>query len=237
MQDLRVERGYTVIKVTEPTDTGLATQEDPIEAIRALARSRREPEPSRHLFLELSTGTLGSDGPVPGCGCPTCRTLAAGGSWATAAHAEGMVLMLAAMAPEDRLPALQVAEAARIRLGYDVALPSPEVLAALVALVPGVVRAPRNAHRNGKPEPLPVEAARAVSILEVADRLGLELKRVGTGYRGPCLLHGGEHDNFALRPERNRFKCFVCDAGGDAIALWMHVTGQEFHEAVKEIAP
>ena len=224
-----------MIKVTEPTDTGLATQEDPIEAIRALARSRREPEPSRHLFLELATCTqLGPDGPVPGCSCPTCRTLAVGGSWATAAHAEEIVLMLAAMAPEDRLPTLQAAEAARIRLGYDVPLPSPRELAALAALMPGAVRrAPQRARRNGKPERLPVEAARAVPILEVADRLGLELNRA---HRGPCPIHSGEDANFALRPERNRFKCFVCDASGDGIELWMQVTGDEFHEAVKAIA-
>ncbi len=82
---------------------------------------------------------------------------------------------------------------------------------------------------------MPVEAARATPILDVADRLGLELRRVGRSYRGPCPIHRGEDPNFSVDPERGLFKCFVCDEGGDGIELWMHVRGVTFAEAVREM--
>ncbi len=90
--------------------------------------------------------------------------------------------------------------------------------------------------RNGRQlDPLPVDDARAVPLLEVSERLGLDLRRVGQSWRGPCPLHGGEHRNFAINPERDHFKCFVCGEAGDGIELWMRVRGVSFSDAVLEL--
>jgi hypothetical protein len=84
-------------------------------------------------------------------------------------------------------------------------------------------------------DPLPLDQARAISLLEISERLGLDLRRVGQSWRGPCPLHGGEHRNFAINPEHGRFKCFVCGEGGDGIELWMRVRGVSFVDAVREL--
>ena len=83
---------------------------------------------------------------------------------------------------------------------------------------------------------LPVEKARAVPILEVCDRLGLAVKRVGKSYRGPCPIHGGDGPNFSVLPERGCFRCWVCGERGDGIRLVQFVRGLTFVEAVREVA-
>ena len=40
--------------------------------------------------------------------------------------------------------------------------------------------------------PLPVEVAGAVPCIEVAERIGLDLRRVGRSWRGPCPIHDGD---------------------------------------------
>lgn len=61
----------------------------------------------------------------------------------------------------------------------------------------------------------------------------MPLKRVGKTYRGPCPLHGGEDPNFSIDPDRQIFKCFVCDEGGDVFSFLMKHLGHEFPEAVR----
>ena len=71
---------------------------------------------------------------------------------------------------------------------------------------------------------------------EEADRLGLDLNRVGRSYYGPYPIHKGVHRNFSLNPERGSFKCLVCGEGGDGTALWMVVRGVALAEALEQIA-
>ncbi len=61
---------------------------------------------------------------------------------------------------------------------------------------------------------------------EEAERLGLDLNRVGRSHYGPYPIHKGEHRNFSLNPERGSFTCFVCGEGGDAISLWIGGAGR-----------
>lgn len=95
-----------------------------------------------------------------------------------------------------------------------------------------LARRPRRRWRG----PLPVDEARAVSILDVCDRLGLALRRVGKSYRGPCPIHGGDGPNFSVVPERGCFRCWVCGERGDGIRLVQLVRGLTFVEAVREVA-
>lgn len=48
----------------------------------------------------------------------------------------------------------------------------------------------------------------------VLEWLDVKLNRAG---RAPCPVHRGEHDNFAALP--NGFRCHVCGASGDYVAL------------------
>jgi hypothetical protein len=192
---------------------------------------------NRHLDLEIVAShrlsrPLGEADPVPGCGCPTCLTLAVGGTWADAELAEDIVWWLAQMPPEERLGACEAAERERKAKGYGFKFPSSAVLAIAARRILGALRPEVP---DSDREPLPVEQARGADILDVCERLGVDLRKVGSSYRGPCPIHDGVHLNFAVDPERGFFNCFVCGEGGDAIELWKRVRRVEFHEAVREI--
>ena len=80
-----------------------------------------------------------------------------------------------------------------------------------------------------------VEEIRArAEIVEIVSEF-VSLKRSGKGYRGPCPLHGGDGPNFAVDPDRELFKCFVCDEGGDVFGFLMKHLGLEFPEAVRQV--
>lgn len=75
--------------------------------------------------------------------------------------------------------------------------------------------------------------AKAIPILEVAERLGINsLRRAGIEQVGPCPVCGGQ-DRFAINPARGLFLCRVCpDAAGDGLALVQHVLGCDFAAAL-----
>lgn len=78
-----------------------------------------------------------------------------------------------------------------------------------------------------------VERARAADILEVATRLGAELKRHGTEHVGHCPAGCTTHgDGFAINVRKKVFTCRPSGAGGDAIALLSHAKGLDFKAAV-----
>ncbi|MFQ5845356.1 MAG: CHC2 zinc finger domain-containing protein [Planctomycetota bacterium] len=198
---------------------------------------------SEHLCLELAYGVhvghrpggpppLGPDDPVPGCACVGCVTLAAGGDAEAVGLARRLVYDLSRILPAVRRGV--AADVVGIWRAAGVKLPRAGVLALLAERVPGARRSGRRSQRRR--DPLPVETARRVPILDVCERLGLALRKVGRSWRGPCPLHGGEGPNFAVLRERGTFRCFVCDAGGDGLALWMGVRGVDFAEAVLELA-
>jgi len=74
--------------------------------------------------------------------------------------------------------------------------------------------------------------AKAIQILDVAARLGISgLRAAGLERVGPCPVCGGR-DRFAINPARGVFLCRICDAGGDGLALVMHVQGCGFPAAL-----
>lgn len=72
---------------------------------------------------------------------------------------------------------------------------------------------------------------------DVVEILGeyVSLKRSGKSYRGPCPLHGGDGPNFAVDPDRQIFKCFVCGEGGDVFGFLMKHLGLDFPSAVRQV--
>jgi DNA primase len=78
-------------------------------------------------------------------------------------------------------------------------------------------------------------------ILERTDIAALvgrsvELKRAGRSLKGLCPFHGERTPSFTVSPERRRFKCFGCGAGGDAISFVMRREGKGFGEAARLLA-
>jgi hypothetical protein len=76
--------------------------------------------------------------------------------------------------------------------------------------------------------------ARAVPVLEIAERHGAKLKGPGRERVGPCLLCGGV-DRFSVRPDKNVWNCRGCRKGGDAIELELHLSGGTFVDAVRTL--
>ncbi len=64
----------------------------------------------------------------------------------------------------------------------------------------------------------------------------VELKRMGSEYRGPCPFHGGTHRNFAVIPKKQMFYCFVCHEAGDVFTFFMKKFGLDYPSAVREVA-
>jgi DNA primase len=73
--------------------------------------------------------------------------------------------------------------------------------------------------------------ARRVSVVFLAERAGIDLRRQGPRYVARCPFHAEEHPSFIIFPE-NRWRCFGCGKWGDAIAFIQYLTGQTFQEAV-----
>ena len=63
------------------------------------------------------------------------------------------------------------------------------------------------------------EACRSIPAHEVAERAGLRLARRGSRYWACCPLHGERTASLCFFPD-GRWKCFGCNAGGDAVALY-----------------
>ncbi|MBI5547302.1 MAG: DNA primase [Deltaproteobacteria bacterium] len=78
-------------------------------------------------------------------------------------------------------------------------------------------------------------------ILERTDIVALisrhvELKRAGRSFKGLCPFHGEKTPSFHVNPDRRYFKCFGCEAGGDAISFLTRFTGRSFVEVVHDLA-
>jgi DNA primase len=78
-------------------------------------------------------------------------------------------------------------------------------------------------------------------ILERVDLVALvsrhvELKKTGRSFKGLCPFHGEKSPSFQVNPEMRRFKCFGCNAGGDAIAFVQRYMGKSFVDAVRDLA-
>lgn len=75
-----------------------------------------------------------------------------------------------------------------------------------------------------------VEEARAVPIVEEAERRGWKLRRAGAELTGPCPACGGR-DRFSIHRSKGIFHCRGSRAGGDVIALVQYVDACDFLSA------
>ena len=77
------------------------------------------------------------------------------------------------------------------------------------------------------------EAARQVSAVDAAERLGIPFKRTGKRGWARCVFHDDRTPSMMLYPENKGFYCFGCGASGDAISLYRHMHDCNAFEAAK----
>ena len=79
------------------------------------------------------------------------------------------------------------------------------------------------------------ELKHAADIVSIVGEY-VPLKRVGRSYKGLCPFHDDHNPSLTVNPERQLFKCWVCDAGGDVIRFVQLRERVEFPEAVELLA-
>src|SRR5579883_3031787 len=63
-----------------------------------------------------------------------------------------------------------------------------------------------------------------------------DIKRKGDEWRGPCPIHKGKDDNFAVEPSSGVWYCHSqCGRGGSLAQLEMELTGADFNTAVSAV--
>lgn len=74
--------------------------------------------------------------------------------------------------------------------------------------------------------------------VDIVDLIGsrVSLKKAGRLFKGLCPFHSEKSPSFIVSPERQSFKCFGCQAGGDAIKFLQDYDGMSFLEALEMLA-
>ena len=79
---------------------------------------------------------------------------------------------------------------------------------------------------------------RVKQAVDIVDLVGshIQLRRQGRNYVGLCPWHDDTRPSLQVNPERQSFKCWVCDIGGDVFSFVMKIEGVEFREALEMLA-
>jgi DNA primase len=79
------------------------------------------------------------------------------------------------------------------------------------------------------------QVKQAVDIVDLVGRY-VQLRRQGRGYVALCPWHDDSRPSLQVNPDRQSFKCWVCDIGGDVFSFVMKMEGVEFREALALLA-
>lgn len=75
-----------------------------------------------------------------------------------------------------------------------------------------------------------------IPILELAERLGLEIRRKQARcYNTQAHAHGDKKPSLGFNTKTNRYKCFACGVGGSVIDLYMAIKGVDLKTAINEL--
>ena len=75
----------------------------------------------------------------------------------------------------------------------------------------------------------------AIDIVDLVGRY-VQLRRQGRGFVALCPWHDDSRPSLQVNPERQSFKCWVCDIGGDVFSFVMRMEGVDFREALAMLA-
>jgi DNA primase len=74
-----------------------------------------------------------------------------------------------------------------------------------------------------------------VDIVEIIGEK-VQLKKAGRHFKGLCPFHSEKSPSFIVSPERQSFKCFGCQKGGDALTFLQEYDNLSFLEALEMLA-
>lgn len=74
-----------------------------------------------------------------------------------------------------------------------------------------------------------------VDIVEIIGER-VVLKKAGRHFKGLCPFHSEKSPSFIVSAERQSFKCFGCQEGGDVISFLQKYDGYSFYEALETLA-
>ena len=76
------------------------------------------------------------------------------------------------------------------------------------------------------------------SATDIVDLIGsyMDLRREGRNFSALCPWHDDSKPSLKVNPERQSWKCFVCDVGGDAFSFVMKRENIEFRDALELLA-
>ncbi len=79
---------------------------------------------------------------------------------------------------------------------------------------------------------------RVRQAIDIVDLVGsyLQLRREGRGYKALCPWHDDTRPSLQVNPDRQSFKCWVCDIGGDIFSFIMKMENIDFPEALAMLA-
>jgi len=84
--------------------------------------------------------------------------------------------------------------------------------------------------------PETIQAVQQVALIEEVVGDFVTLKKKGQSLWACCPFHHEKTPSFAVSPSKGFYKCFGCEAAGDAIAFVKEIEGISFVEAVKYLA-
>ncbi len=79
---------------------------------------------------------------------------------------------------------------------------------------------------------------RVRDAIDIVDLVGtyISLRRAGKAMVGICPWHEDSRPSFQVNPDRQTFRCWVCNIGGDAFNFLMRMEKLEFREALEHLA-
>jgi DNA primase len=79
---------------------------------------------------------------------------------------------------------------------------------------------------------------RVRQAVDIVDLVGqhIDLRRQGRNYVGICPWHPDSRPSLQVNPDRQSWKCWVCDIGGDIFSFVMKRESVEFREAIEMLA-
>jgi len=79
---------------------------------------------------------------------------------------------------------------------------------------------------------------RVRQAIDIVDLVGsyLQLRREGRGFKALCPWHDDSRPSLQVNPERQSYRCWVCDIGGDIFSFIMQMEKVEFPEALAMLA-
>ena len=89
------------------------------------------------------------------------------------------------------------------------------------------------------PSPLRDDVKERVrEAIDIVDVVGsyISLRRQGKAMTGLCPWHDDGRPSLQVNPDRQTYRCWVCDIGGDVVSFVMRMEKVEFREALEQLA-